>query len=60
MASKIHMNLQFHGFPYVFANMVVSSPEENVAVEAVLYVFEYTQLFNLGTFIILQILQSDV
>lgn len=54
------MNLQFHGFPYVFANMVVSSPEENVAVKAVLYVFEYTQLFYLGTFIILQILQSDV
>lgn len=54
------MNLLFHGFPYVFANMVVSSPEENVAVEAVLYEFVYTQLFSLGTFIILQVFQLDV
>lgn len=47
------MNLQFHGFPNISANMVVYSPKENVAGEAVLYVFVYTQLFSLGTFVIL-------
>lgn len=54
------MNLLFHGFPYVFANMVVSSPEENVTVEAVLYEFVYSQLFSSGTFIIQEIFLLDV
>jgi len=40
--------------------MDVSSPDENVAVKVLLYIIVYTQLFSLGTCMILQIFQSDV